>query len=303
MNKLFNHITLLEAGKGGYPCCNCLYIEDGVSCIIDTASPELNEFNDDSKRSVDLIVNSHGHIDHFLKNDQFPFAKTLLHKDDLEMVYSGDAYFESFHYEEYSGLPKEPVLQALQYRPCRVDEYLADGQKQVLGSTGFEIMHLPGHTPGHCGFLFPKEGFVFLADITLDPVGPAYLNTASSIDDFISSINRIINLQPDMVVTGHRTRPFTSHIERHLAHYRDKIYEREQRVVKVLESGAKSLREIAAEAPVYKKLLEPQVIWYAYECTSCRHHLERLINLGKVVRQDDKYALVDGVHSSNLQLG
>lgn len=44
--------------------------------------------------------------------------------------------------------------------PCRVDEYLTDGEKVGPVVT----IHTPGHTPGHCVFYWPERRALFTGD-------------------------------------------------------------------------------------------------------------------------------------------
>lgn len=41
---------------------------------------------------------------------------------------------------------------------------LEDGQQLSLAGVDFEILHTPGHTPGHCCFHVPTEGVLFSGD-------------------------------------------------------------------------------------------------------------------------------------------
>ncbi|WP_240152055.1 MBL fold metallo-hydrolase [Streptomyces mobaraensis] len=42
-----------------------------------------------------------------------------------------------------------------------------DGAVFDLGGHAVTVVHLPGHTPGHSGFLIEPDGFLFVADIDL----------------------------------------------------------------------------------------------------------------------------------------
>lgn len=50
------------------------------------------------------------------------------------------------------------------YRPPAERVYLAHGQKHTLAGITFEVVHTPGHTPGHCCFLVEEEGILFSGD-------------------------------------------------------------------------------------------------------------------------------------------
>ena len=66
-----------------------------------------------------------------------------------------------------------------------------DGAVLDLGRRSVTVVHLPGHTAGHCGLLVEPDGFLFLGDIDLTSFGPYYGDLSSSLDDFVSSIARL----------------------------------------------------------------------------------------------------------------
>ena len=47
--------------------------------------------------------------------------------------------------------------------PARLEQ-LGDGQVLRLGGVALEVVHTPGHTPGHCCFLIRGEGVLFSGD-------------------------------------------------------------------------------------------------------------------------------------------
>ncbi|HNY31473.1 MAG TPA: MBL fold metallo-hydrolase [Fibrobacteria bacterium] len=45
-----------------------------------------------------------------------------------------------------------------------VDEYLSEGHRVTFGKEDVEIIHLPGHSPGHCGILVRQAGLCLIGD-------------------------------------------------------------------------------------------------------------------------------------------
>ena len=43
-----------------------------------------------------------------------------------------------------------------------------------LGEIRLEFLHLPGHSPGHCGLYEPESKVLFIGDIDLSKFGPWY---------------------------------------------------------------------------------------------------------------------------------
>ena len=178
MKGLSKHISLLELTQFMYPFCNCLWIEDGINCLVDS-SPTDQELAKIKRKSVQLIVNSHEHIDHNRANYRFPEARVLLHQSNHSLVEYREGYLHEFGFDRYlDEAGQNMYLDGPGYRTWPADGTLDDGQIINLGETQFEVIHLPGHIYGHCGFWFPKEGFIFTGDIDLK-FGPWYGNISS----------------------------------------------------------------------------------------------------------------------------
>jgi glyoxylase-like metal-dependent hydrolase (beta-lactamase superfamily II) len=54
--------------------------------------------------------------------------------------------------------------QAAPFAPPDRFEALADGQQLDMAGLNFEVLHTPGHTPGHCCFLLRDAGVLFSGD-------------------------------------------------------------------------------------------------------------------------------------------
>jgi glyoxylase-like metal-dependent hydrolase (beta-lactamase superfamily II) len=105
---------------------------------------------------VALLV-THGHIDHVgaagAVSSRFSVS-AYIHPDD-EYLYADPItqLRQLFGFE----LPGD-------YAPPDQWEELADGMALDLGGMRFEVLHTPGHTPGHCCFYLADEGTVFSGD-------------------------------------------------------------------------------------------------------------------------------------------
>jgi glyoxylase-like metal-dependent hydrolase (beta-lactamase superfamily II) len=79
---------------------------------------------------------------------------------------------------------------------------LIDGDVIDLGDRAFEVMHLPGHSPGSIGLWEPRTGILFSGDAIYD--GPLLdMLPDSSIQDYISTMKRLRALPANTVHGGH----------------------------------------------------------------------------------------------------
>ncbi|MGI6514443.1 MAG: MBL fold metallo-hydrolase [Syntrophomonadales bacterium] len=300
MKKLSENIWLVDPPNRNFPHSTCIFIKDEINCLIDSATSQ-EDFEYLKEQNISVLLGSHGHVDHALRNSEYPEAQLLLNEKDHGYVASRDSFLQMlgsdlFGPENFNNMK----IDRMGYRFRPADGTHRDGQKFVFGKTEVEVMHLPGHTPGHSGFVFPREGFIFTGDIDLEPFGPWYGNVKSSVDEFLESLERLRQLGPDFVITGHAPEPFTSGIARLLDEYRDVIFRREKEIVRLLHAGKRTIMEIVAEQPVFQG--HPKRI-FVFEYMMVWHHLERLMRLGKVEQDGDCFYLVEGVRPSNLNLG
>jgi len=172
---------------------NCYLIKaDGITILIDPAESceILSSFL--AGRSVDLVVNTHGHFDHIGGNWdlQKRGAKLLIHKAALPMV---DHFY-----------PDHPPF----------DRYLEDGD---LLPGGLRVMHTPGHSPG--SIVLIGEDVLFVGDLLFaGSIGRTDF-PGGSMDEMNKSLSRLVDLPGEYIVyPGHgpatsldkerRTNPF-----------------------------------------------------------------------------------------------
>ncbi len=155
--------------------------------------------------TLQAIALTHAHLDHVggvaaLKKLQ-PAAKINLHQGDEFM---------------YRALPEQPGwigIPRAQWAPLGfafeepppVDEYWTDGQKYSVGELEFEVLHCPGHTPGHVVLYERAERKVFVGDVLFaGSIGRTDLPGGST-EQLLSSIkNKLLTLGDDVkVYSGH----------------------------------------------------------------------------------------------------
>jgi len=155
--------------------------------------------------NLQSIALTHAHLDHVgavsaLKKLK-PSARIHLHKGDEFM---------------FQALPEQPTWigvprsqwAALGFdfeTPPPVDEYWEDGQKFAVGNLSFDILHCPGHTPGHVVLFEPNERKVFVGDVLFaGSVGRTDLPGGSSEQLMESIKNKLLTLGDDVeVYSGH----------------------------------------------------------------------------------------------------
>lgn len=259
-----------------------IMIDSGAGKILDSARPER----------IDLLINSHCHIDHVWDNSLFTRARIITHPLEREN-FSDPAKIGSIgNWTSYMKEDLQGILQLMGaalpalLKEWRIDGTIDEGDVIDAGQTKIQVLHMPGHTAGHMVFFFPEAGLLFSADICLTKVGPWYGDASTSVDAFIASINRIIDMKPDRVVSGHSKEILTSPQVRDVfEEYRDRIYKREERIFTALREHPGTLDDLAARKLIYPA--HPSILVVYWEKAMIARHLERLIGNGTVVIDGD----------------
>lgn len=273
---------------GRLPSSHCYYIDDHKKTLIDTPLNK-NFTRHFVKRPVDNIINTHYHRDHVGCNHLFPAARTYAHPLDIPAMESAQTFCN--YYGVNKNAPDnfgEVLLSVLDFHPIPVHEQIQEGDIIDLGKNKLEVIHTPGHTPGHCVFYIRERGILFSGDIDLTGFGPWYGNVNSDVDDFINSIKKIMALNPRIIFSGHKGM-VADNIQDRLQKYLNRIYENESNILESLDT-ALTIEQLTDKKIIYRKWVEPVSFFHYWEKLSISTHLRRLLKTGKVELHDGYYS-------------
>jgi glyoxylase-like metal-dependent hydrolase (beta-lactamase superfamily II) len=201
----------LHTIRGLAGCCHLLR-EDGAAVLIDTGL--VGEqfllrrlfrklgFKPDFLKAILL---THGHLDHagnlaWLK--QWSGAKVLAHPEEARHIAGTYPYTGV---TKWCGRLETTGRFLFRYRAVSMDEPLADGQELPFWG-GLRVIHLPGHTRGHCGFYSARHNLLFSGDMFASYCfsvhqPPPILNSVPEL--FADSVERVRQLAPRLMLPGH----------------------------------------------------------------------------------------------------
>ena len=157
-----------------------------------------------------------------------------------------------------------------------VDGAIEDGQRLRAGGIEVQVVHTPGHAPGHCCFFLPASGLMLTGDLVLGNATTSVSPPHGNMDDLLRSLARLLDFPMTAIVPAHGSLVHDpkANVEGVIAHRR----EREAQVLAALGTGAD--RPAAIVARVYPDLEEKLVQLAGRHVTSI---LAKLAREGRVV--------------------
>jgi glyoxylase-like metal-dependent hydrolase (beta-lactamase superfamily II) len=165
-------------------------------------------------------VATHTHADHIGSHHEFDH--TLVHAAEADNLagptVAGTLLYSDFSDEELikirvagyeidsdliTALPHAGYdLRSYKIHPARVTEIVEEGHVVDLGNRRFEVLHLPGHSPGSIGLWEAASGTLFSGDALYD--GPLLDELDhSDIPAYVRTMKRLRDLPVSVVHAGH----------------------------------------------------------------------------------------------------
>ena len=170
------------------------------------------------------------------------------------------------------------------FQPRKPSGFLKNGDRIQLDRVTVEVIHTPGHTPGHLAFFIKEYELLFMGDYDLTRFGPWYGDRFSSIEDTIASIEHLRRIPAKVRLTSHETGIYEKEPGELWDQYLGVIKEREEKLLKFLEKP-RTMEEIVEAWIVYGRPREPRVFFAFGERAIMKKHLERLIEQSIVIHE------------------
>ncbi len=275
--------------RGKYPHCHSIYIK-GARILIDPAADRARLQRLRAEEGVDAVWLSHWHEDHFMHLDLFDDLPLAMHAADAPMLADMAGFLDAYGIE--AGEMREHwralLTERFHFRPRRADRLLAAGEIIDLGTVRVEVLHTPGHTPGHLAFRFLEPEVLFLGDYDLTAFGPWYGDRDSSIAQTVAAVRRLQAIPARFWLTGHEAGVFEAAPPEIWDAYLAVIDARRQALLELLTTPRR-MADIVNAWIVYRKPREPLAFYAHAEQALMGKHLEELLANGRVVRVGNRF--------------
>ncbi|MGL5925128.1 MBL fold metallo-hydrolase, partial [Chroococcidiopsis sp.] len=157
-----------------------------------------------------LAIASHIHFDH--AGGMHEFDHRAIHAAEAEALQKGDDYealctpAQGWVLEEHFDLLPCPgfTIETYTLKATEPTQILQAGDVLDLGDRAFEVLHLPGHSPGCIALYEPRAQDLFSGDVIYDGELLDELH-CSDIPTYIATYERLEKLPIETVYPGHYT--------------------------------------------------------------------------------------------------
>ena len=163
-----------------------------------------------------VAVATHRHFDH--TGGLHEFDEIVVHRDDADAVANAEGFaslrIEDYPPEELSGYDPPPSLLTALPRggfdlasyavaPVTPTRLVVEGEEIDLGDRRFEVLHLPGHTPGEIGLWEYETRTLFSGDCVYESGVLLDELPESDVTAYLRSMVRLRDLPVRVVHGGH----------------------------------------------------------------------------------------------------
>lgn len=156
-------------------------------------------------KSIEAIVLTHGHLDHagnLAAFKEWTGAPVYGHPAEQRHV---DGCYPYQGMARWCGRLERLGRWAFRYRSALIDQPIGDGDVLPFWG-GLRVVHLPGHTEGHCGFYSERHDLLFSGDLFASyffntHLPPPILNSRPEL--MPGSLRKVLELDPRWIIPNH----------------------------------------------------------------------------------------------------
>jgi glyoxylase-like metal-dependent hydrolase (beta-lactamase superfamily II) len=143
-------------------------------------------------RDIDVVINTHEHLDHIGSNRYFQETSLIAaHRFAATKITLGDHYVTLYRSGDLNEVP------------LRVHLWLENRSLFDLGSHTLEVIHTPGHTSGSICIYEFKTKVLFSGDTVFAGGTLSYIAESGSVGDYINSVTRLEARKITEIYPGH----------------------------------------------------------------------------------------------------
>lgn len=233
---------------------NCLEIGGGGEENIRQTLALFEEEGLDTSEIHTVIV-SHTHADHMgaiaYFREKIPGLTVVDHKVDapylqdntlLNRIFDADLVAKYFPGKQFDIL--EFYAAFCPISETWPDRTVLEGDVLACGAYAFEVIHTPGHHPGHISLYERKEKILFVGDMVGMEV-PFYTPSSGGAEGYLASMEKYKAIEVDLLIPSHGD--LIENVQETIEGAIGKVRRREERLLSALEGHPKTFNEFLPE--------------------------------------------------------
>lgn len=160
---------------------------------------------------------------------------------------------------------------------------IGEGDSIELGRYKFEVIHTPGHSPGHISLYDEATGILYGGDLVGDVVA-WYTPTSGGVTGYIESLKKMEERKPKLILPSHGGVIYEP--EKKITEIRNRLLQRERKMTDILSKGGISFVDLV------DRMFKSKMIRFFPGAGIAESHIQKLIRDGKVKRDGKKISLI-----------
>lgn len=216
----------------------------------------LNDIGVDLERAEIFVT--HLHADHLGLAGRLA-DEVYMSKTDAEIAMESarhpEYWSELVEFYKRNGFPPKEaekvskIHPAVKYSPKAIQfNFLKEGDVLEFGNYRLEVLHTPGHTPGHLCLYEPDKKVLFSGDHILFDITPNITHWETlddALGDYLQSLEKVYALEVERTLPGHRNfcGDHRKRVEELKEHHRRRLEE----TLNAIKAGSRTAWEIAQQ--------------------------------------------------------
>jgi glyoxylase-like metal-dependent hydrolase (beta-lactamase superfamily II) len=242
---------------------------------------------------IHTVIISHTHADHMgaiaYFRERIPGLTVVDHEVDapylkdnklLNRAFDADLVARHFPGERFDILDFYAAFCPIS--ETHPDRNVLEGDILTCGAYAFEVIHTPGHHPGHISLYDRKEKILFVGDMVGMEV-PFYTPSSGGVEGYLSSMEKYLALDVELIIPSHGE--LIENAREVIEGAAGKVRRREERLLNGLDGPPKTFNEFLPD--LFRNPAQHMFPGAALLAS----HLEKLEKEGVVEQEKGKYSL------------
>lgn len=183
----------------------------------------------------------------------------------------------------FEGMADLDILDYLNSTGCSMSRALnvkaiEAGDRLTFGEYSFEVIHTPGHSPGHISLYDREKGLLLPGDM-VGAIPAWYTPSSGGLKGYLESLDKLAATGACLMLPAHG--PVINNPAEAIEWVRGKLLEREAKILDILSKGSQSFMELNAA------LFPAAAVQFFPGCGIIESHIIKLEAEGRVSRRDE----------------